>query len=110
MLLPEAWPRAFTIRELVRRGQQAGARAPGEPVRDWLARVAGDRGRRDLLGNSPADDVADPAGGPLHGYQATADLLDRLTRDLVELGWPREPGGAGVTTVRSEGRSFNLFS
>jgi protein-tyrosine phosphatase len=89
VLLPAAWPRAFTIRELLRRGQQAGPRAPGEPLGDWLARAAGDRARRDLLGASPADDVADPAGGPLRGYQATADLLDRLTRDLVELGWPR---------------------
>ncbi len=89
VLLPAAWPRAFTIRELLRRGRQAGARAPGEPLGDWLARAAGDRSRRDLLGNSPADDVADPAGGPLPGYQATSDTLDRLTRDLVELGWPR---------------------
>jgi len=89
VLLPAAWPRAFTIRELLRRGQQAGPRAPGEPLGDWLARAAGDRARRDLLGDSPADDVADPAGGPLRGYQATSGLLDRLTRDLVELGWPR---------------------
>jgi protein-tyrosine phosphatase len=89
VLLPQAWPRAFTIRELLRRGRQAGARAPGEPLGDWLARAAGARGRRDLLGVSPADDVADPAGGPMRGYQATSDTLDRLTRDLVELGWPR---------------------
>jgi protein-tyrosine phosphatase len=86
VLWPAAWPRAFTIRELLRRGHQAGARSPGEPFGDWLTRVAADRGRRDLLGSSPADDVADPAGGPLRGYQATAELLDRLTRDLVELG------------------------
>jgi protein-tyrosine phosphatase len=89
VLLPAAWPRAFTIRELLRRGQQAGPRAPGEPLGDWLARAAGDRARRDLLGTSAADDVADPVGGPLRGYQATSDLLDRLTRDLVELWWPR---------------------
>jgi protein-tyrosine phosphatase len=89
VLLPAAWPRAFTMRELLRRGQRAGPRAPGEPLGDWLARAAGDRARRDLLGTSAADDVADPAGGPLRGYQATSDLLDRLTRDLVELCWPR---------------------
>jgi protein-tyrosine phosphatase len=85
VLQPQAWPRAFTIRELLRRGQQAGARSPGEPLADWLTQAAGDRDRRDLLGTSPADDVADPAGGPLRRYQATAELLDRLTRDLVEL-------------------------
>jgi protein-tyrosine phosphatase len=89
VLLPEAWPRAFTIRELLRRGEQAGVRAPGEPLGHWLARAADGRRRPDLLGSSPADDVADPAGGPLRGYQATFDLLDHLTRDLVEQGWPR---------------------
>jgi protein-tyrosine phosphatase len=91
VLLPAAWPRAFTIRELARRGRQSGARAPGEPLGDWLTRAADGRRRPDLLGSHPADDVADPAGGPPRGYQATADLLDRLTRDLVELGWPNSP-------------------
>jgi protein-tyrosine phosphatase len=85
VLLPAAWPRAFTIRELLRRGHQAGVRSPSEPFGDWLTRAAGDRSRRDLLGKSTVDDVADPAGGPLRGYQATAELLDRLTRDLVAL-------------------------
>jgi protein-tyrosine phosphatase len=88
VLRPEAWPRAFTIRELLRRGRLAGARAPGEPLGHWLARAADGRRRADLLGDSPADDVADPAGGPLAAYQATAHLLDQLTRDLVDLGWP----------------------
>ena len=87
VLLPAAWPRSFTLLELVRRGRRAGPRSAGETLGDWLTRAAGDRGRRDLLGSSPADDVADPAGGPLRGYQATADLLDRLTRDLAEQRW-----------------------
>jgi protein-tyrosine phosphatase len=91
VLLPDVWPRTFTIRELARRGRQTGARAPGEPLGDWLTRAAGGRRRPDLLGSHPADDVADPAGGPPRGYQATAVLLDRLTRDLVELGWPNSP-------------------
>jgi protein-tyrosine phosphatase len=88
VLDPGAWSRAFTARELVRRGRQAGRRAPGEPLASWLARAADGRRRADILGSSPADDVADPAGGPLAGYQRTAELLDGLTRDLVDLGWP----------------------
>ena len=39
VLLPDGWPRAFTLRELLRRGRQAGARAPGEPFGDWLTRA-----------------------------------------------------------------------
>jgi protein-tyrosine phosphatase len=88
VLMPDVWPRAFTLRELVGRGQETGVRAPREPLGDWLARVAGGRSRRDLLGSSTADDVADPAGGPMLGFEVTADLLDRLTGDLAALCWP----------------------
>jgi protein-tyrosine phosphatase len=88
VLLPGCWPRAFTLRELVRRGAQAGPRAPGAPLGDWLAMAAAGRSRRDLLGSSDDDDVPDPYGGPLAGYLATARLLDELTRDLAALCWP----------------------
>ena len=88
VLLPEAWPRAFTIRELLRRGRQAGPRAPGEPMGHWLTRAADGRRRAHLVGRSRVDDIADPTGGPLRGYQSTAGQLDQLIRDLVELGWP----------------------
>ena len=88
VLVPESWPHAFTLHELLRRGLQAGARVPGEPLGAWLARTASDRSHRDLLGCGPGDDVPDPYGGPLAGYQATASLLDGLIRDLAALGWP----------------------
>jgi protein-tyrosine phosphatase len=88
VLLPDVWPRAFTLRELVNRGREAGARVPGEQVGEWLTRVASGRTRHDLLGSGTAHDVTDPVGGPLRGYEATADLLDRLTRDLAALCWP----------------------
>jgi protein-tyrosine phosphatase len=88
VLLPGCWPRTFTLRELLRRGQQSGPRGPGEPLGDWLARAGAGRDRRELLGTGTADDVPDPYGGPLAGYQATADLLDALTRDLAALCWP----------------------
>jgi protein-tyrosine phosphatase len=84
-----AWPRAFTLRELVGRGRRAGPRAVGEELGDWLARAAAGRTRTELLGQGPADDVADPAGGPLAGYADTAELLGQCTRELAALGWPR---------------------
>lgn len=89
VLLPEAWPRAFTLTEIVRRGRLAGPRLPAEPLGDWLARAAHGRTRGDLLGGGP-DDIADPAGGPPHGYLATAELLRQLTRELARLGWQGE--------------------
>ncbi len=101
VLRPECWPRAFTLRELLRRGWQTGPRAPGEPLGDWLARAGGDRSRRDLLGSAAADDVPDPYGGPFAGYQAAADLLDGLTRDLAALCRLSLPDGTGVSRSRS---------
>ena len=84
---PGAWPRTFTLKEIVRRGEQIGPRAPGEPLADWLSRAHVGRRRRSLLGESPEDDVADPTGGVLRAYADTASLLDLLLTRLVELGW-----------------------
>ena len=84
---PGAWPRAFTLKELIRRGEQIGPRPQGEPFVDWLSRTHLGRERTSLLGDSAADDVADPAGGSLRAYADTASLLDRLVMRLTELGW-----------------------
>ena len=84
---PGAWPRAFTLKELIRRGEQIGPRRPGEPFAGWLSRAHAGRERRSLLGDSAEDDVADPAGGPHRAYAATASLLDQLVTRLAELGW-----------------------
>ena len=88
VLEPAAWPRAFTLKELVRRGGRTGPRPPGEPLAAWLGRVQDDRDRAALLGSSEADDVPDPAGGPRRAYADTAALLDRLTGQLAALCWP----------------------
>ena len=85
---PDAWPRSFTLKELIRRGEQAGPRKLGERLADWLARVHEGRERATLLGDSPADDVADPMGGPPQAYADTAALLDELMGRLVRLCWP----------------------
>lgn len=84
---PGAWPRAFTLKELVRRGEQIGPRPLGEPLSRWLSRVHAGRERTSLLGDSLDDDVADPAGGPLRAYADTAALLDDLVERLTGLGW-----------------------
>ncbi len=89
---PAAWPRTFTLKELLRRGQQAGPRMPGEPLAGWLARVHAGRDHAALLGDSPDDDVADPIGSPASAYVMTAARLDHLVGGLVGLCWgrPRE--------------------
>ncbi len=85
--VPGAWPRAFTLKELIRRGEAAGRRGGGEPLAAWLSRVHAGRERSALLGRSPDDDIADPAGGPPDGYRATAARLDHLLAQLAVLAW-----------------------
>ena len=87
---PEVWGRAFTLKEIVRLGEEQGGREPGEPLQQWLTRLHEARmqsGRRptDLFSPSADDDVADPIGGPRRSYQRTADQLDDLTARLARL-------------------------
>jgi protein-tyrosine phosphatase len=85
VLDPALWPRTFTLKELVRRGELAGPRQAGESLRDWLARVGQGRKVADLTGSSPADDVADPIGGPRSAYERMATELDDLLDRFVAL-------------------------
>jgi len=82
---PAAMGRAFTLKEIVRRGEERGGRAPGEPLEDWLARLAAGRRPVDLLAEADSDDVADPIGGPRRSYERTAKELDDLTARLAGL-------------------------
>ena len=84
---PGAWPRAFTLKELIRRAGEIGPRTPAEPFPGWLARVHAGRDRASLLGGSARDDVPDPTGEPPRAYADTAALLDGLMARLAELGW-----------------------
>jgi protein-tyrosine phosphatase len=84
---PDTWPRSFTLKELVRRGEEIGPAKPGERLADWLERIHEGRDRAALLGDSPVDDVADPMGGPPRAYADTASQLDELTGRLAGLCW-----------------------
>jgi len=84
-LAPDAFGRAFTLKEIVRRGEEIGGRAADEPLDVWLARLTAGRRPADLLGDSDADDVADPIGGPRRAYIRTAEELDDLTARLARL-------------------------
>ena len=87
LLAPECWSRAFTLKELVRRGEDAGPRSHDQPLSEWLDKIHAGRSRSDLLGSSPDDDVADPIGQRRAVYERTANELDELTRRLAALLW-----------------------
>ena len=88
ILAPAAWPRTFTLKELIRRGSAVGPRKSGERLARWLARVGEGRAQSDLLGDADLDDVPDPMGGGPQRYLATAELLNELTQRLAGLAWP----------------------
>jgi protein-tyrosine phosphatase len=88
LLVPEAWPRTFTLKGLVRRGEELGPRPTAESPGAWLARAHEGRDRPDLLGDCPLDDVADPYGGPSSAYEAAVTEIEDLVDRLVYLLWP----------------------
>ena len=88
LLDPRVFSRTFTLKELVRRGTDVGARPEGEPGATWLARVHEGRRSIDLVGSSPADDVADPTINRMIDHGAMATEIDELMGELVNLVWP----------------------
>lgn len=86
--------RTFTLKELVRRGEEAGPRHPDETVFAWLARVGSGRRTVDLMGDDEGDDIADPVGRPRSVYEDTARELATLLRRLLALLVGGTPGGA----------------
>jgi protein-tyrosine phosphatase len=91
LLDPPCWPKAFMLKELVRRGGQIGPRRPDQGIRSWIDEVHGDRTRASLAHRSSVDEVVDPYGGTLVQYRSTAAELAQLTAQLHGLLWPGEP-------------------
>jgi protein-tyrosine phosphatase len=94
VLVPDAWQRSFTLKELVRRAGATQPRPSDQTLSDWLVQAGSGRLRVDLLGEDPMDDVADPIGLPEVHYRATAAELDDLILQLVGVAWPRAIAGA----------------
>ena len=84
---PTAFPRIFTLKELVRRGELIGPRGAGETEAEWLARAHAGRTTADLMGDSDTDDVPDPIGLPRTAYHRMVEELDTQLDRLVALLW-----------------------
>src|SRR5207244_3940599 len=69
VLEPSAFRKTFTLRELVRRGEAYG---PATDLDGWLDAIGAGRRPSELLGDDPADDIADPIGMPDEAYEETA--------------------------------------
>jgi len=88
VLVPSVWRRAFTLREAVRRVEEAGPRPAGEPLRAWLETLSAARDRMSLMGASPDDDVRDPTTDMTVDHATTAAQLDDLVGRLISCLWP----------------------
>ncbi len=86
-LVPDAWPRSFTLKELVRRGEAVGPRVGSEPVKAWIARAHAGRAPSGLLGWSWWSDVKDPGRSPARCVRMVGELGDLVDR-LASLLWP----------------------
>jgi RpiB/LacA/LacB family sugar-phosphate isomerase len=104
----EVFARAFTLRELVRRGDAHGARAPGAELHEWLAALHEGRSPATLLESSEVDDIADPVAMGTADYRAVTDEITELVDRLVELAWPRPAAGGPVG--RTENRPATVSS
>lgn len=83
-----AWPRTFTLKELVRRGEANGKRPQEVSIETWLGNLHAGRERRDLLGESHMDDIEDPYGYSREVFEQLAGELDDLTARMINLMWP----------------------
>ena len=83
-----AFGRSFTLKEIVRRGEEHGARRAGESQAQWLAAVHHGRRPAELLGSGTDDDVADPTSDYSVDHEAMAAEVDDLVLRLVDLLWP----------------------
>ena len=86
-LVPDAFPRTFTFKELARRATSVGPRRGDTSFSQWLASVHDGRLASSLLGDDPRDDVADPIGGPQRLYDAAAEEISDLVDQLVDLAF-----------------------
>jgi protein-tyrosine phosphatase len=84
VMAPGAFTRTFTLPEIVRRsGPLSGRLLPSLDA--WLDYINVGRTPTDLLGRSRDDDVADPVGRGLATYEKTADRLQELVQNMVEI-------------------------
>lgn len=88
VILPGAFGRIFTLKEIVRRAGAVGARAPGEHLSDWIERLNSGRRASALLGSDPEDDVSDPMGGTPEQLRRAADEIAGLVAGLVAVMFP----------------------
>jgi protein-tyrosine phosphatase len=76
---PELWPRVFTLKQFAEWGQ-ARRWDRSQSLRDWVEAQASDRSKSALLGESKADDLADPVTSSSRVWRSVAAEIDAALR------------------------------
>jgi protein-tyrosine phosphatase len=107
-LVPDAWPRTFTLKEFARRSSMTGPPQPDESVPAWIARLSAGRKAADLVRADPADDIADPYGLAQRHYDAMVEEVREAVDALVSTVWlgrGHAPSPTAGTTADETARS-----
>lgn len=92
-LVPEAWERTFTLKELVRLLEARPSNGSVATLAERV-RVAAEARAQGVAGNPYDEDISDPLGQPLQAYRGVAWELDELIARLdVGLFGPRAKEG-----------------
>ena len=88
---PGAWPRTFTLRELVRRADHLSGMTGASGMTDvtnfatWRAALGQGRRAADLMRPDPADDLDDPYGAPARHHLAMVRDVEVLSARIAHL-------------------------
>lgn len=83
---PASWPRAFTLKEIVRRASTIPRARPDEGLTGWLHRVAEGRLAAEMMRPDPIDDIDDPYGAPQREHERMVTEVDALVERLLPVG------------------------
>jgi protein-tyrosine phosphatase len=89
-IVPGAFTKTFTLRELVRRASAMEPRDGDLPFDTWVHRVGAGRQTADLLADLDADDLADPTGRSSATHRRFVVELDELIEQLCGVGFGPE--------------------
>ncbi|CAN5740624.1 hypothetical protein BH23ACT2_BH23ACT2_16550 [soil metagenome] len=87
-----SFDKTFTLPDLVRRAEAAGARGtdPPETFTAWLGRLGADRNRADAVAARPDLEIDDPMGLSPRRFRRSATELAELIDRFVAVAWPED--------------------
>lgn len=80
---PAAFERSYTLPDLVARGRRRGGPNEQDRLASWLERMHEGRTLRSQFAADPDDEIADPLGSGVDGFEAAARRIDGLVSALI---------------------------